>query len=591
MLVSKQLAQVAAILPWMVVGGFGVSLSASAQAILPNPTQIPANAVSQPVKIANLSSETGSEIGSETSSDRQTILRQIESLELEMASPTAGMEQVTATAQLTDVQPQDWAFQALQSLVERYGCIAGYPDRTFRGNRALTRYEFAAGLNACMDRINELVSAATDSFAQQEDLATIQKLQETFAAELATLRGRVDALESRTATLEKQQFSTTTRLMGITIVGLQGTSENTARRGTQTVRDLGTNVNLINWNYVILNTAFSPTSVLTTSFININGNSSGPPSFVRSRNDDRVGYDFFDVPGLQIFDLNYRFLVGNKFAGFVGTEGIYTYAAFRGPNRVESAATGPISFFAQRNPILNIGLGRGGAGFDWQFAKRASLQGVYHTNVPGVFPSSSGQKGHNTFGFQLALTPIDPLDINIYYVNNYAPDGILLGFVGDDILTAPNLTTGNFPPLSTHAIGTSVNWQISPKLALGGWFGYTNSHIPGQSGNVETTNYMVYLNFPDLFGKGNLGGIYVGQPPKIVSSTLPVGANYPDFLTTGAGRSGGQPGSSTHVEVFYRWQVNDRISITPGFFVVFQPGHSPDSDPIAVGALRTAFTW
>ncbi|MBD1842973.1 hypothetical protein H6F89_06020, partial [Cyanobacteria bacterium FACHB-63] len=37
--------------------------------------------------------------------------------------------QVTSVSQLSDVRPTDWAFQALQSLVERYGCIAGYPDR------------------------------------------------------------------------------------------------------------------------------------------------------------------------------------------------------------------------------------------------------------------------------------------------------------------------------------------------------------------------------------------------------------------------------------------------------------------------------
>jgi len=50
----------------------------------------------------------------------------------------ASMDQVTSVSQLSDVRPTDWAFQALQSLVERYGCIAGYPDGTYRGNRALT---------------------------------------------------------------------------------------------------------------------------------------------------------------------------------------------------------------------------------------------------------------------------------------------------------------------------------------------------------------------------------------------------------------------------------------------------------------------
>ncbi len=132
------------------------------------------------------------------------------------------MSQVTSVSQLSDVQPTDWAFQALQSLVERYGCIAGYPDRTYRGNRALTRYEFAAGMNACMDRVNELIAAATEDLATKEDLATLQRLQEEFAAELATVRGQVDALEVRTATLEAQQFSTTTKLKGEVLFGIQG---------------------------------------------------------------------------------------------------------------------------------------------------------------------------------------------------------------------------------------------------------------------------------------------------------------------------------------------------------------------------------
>src|SRR4028118_208006 len=65
--------------------------------------------------------------------------------------------QVTSVSQLSDVRPTDWAFGALQSLVERYGCIAGYRDGTFRGNRAMTRYEFAAGLNACLAQINKQI--------------------------------------------------------------------------------------------------------------------------------------------------------------------------------------------------------------------------------------------------------------------------------------------------------------------------------------------------------------------------------------------------------------------------------------------------
>ena len=136
------------------------------------------------------------------------------------------LSQVTSVSQFTDVQPTDWAFQALQSLVERYGCIAGYPDSTYRGNRAISRYEFAAGLNACLNRINELIASGTANLASKQDLETIQRLQEDFKSELATLRGRVDALETRTAYLESHQFSTTTKLVGEAIFAITANLSN-----------------------------------------------------------------------------------------------------------------------------------------------------------------------------------------------------------------------------------------------------------------------------------------------------------------------------------------------------------------------------
>ena len=132
------------------------------------------------------------------------------------------ISQVTSVSQLSDIQPNDWAFQALQSLVERYGCVAGYPNGTFRGNRALSRYEFAAGLNACLDRVNELIATATADLTTKQDLATIQKLQNDFSAELATLKGRVDTVEAKTADLEANQFSTTTKLQGQVVAVVSG---------------------------------------------------------------------------------------------------------------------------------------------------------------------------------------------------------------------------------------------------------------------------------------------------------------------------------------------------------------------------------
>jgi len=84
------------------------------------------------------------------------------------------MSQITNVSQLRDVFPGDWAYEALRSalrssaslsLVERYGCIAGYPDGTFRGNRATSRYEFAAGLNACLQQIERLIANGAEGLA------------------------------------------------------------------------------------------------------------------------------------------------------------------------------------------------------------------------------------------------------------------------------------------------------------------------------------------------------------------------------------------------------------------------------------------
>ena len=97
-------------------------------------------------------------------------------------------EQVTSINQFSDVQPTEWAYQALSNLIERYGCVAGYPDGTFRGKQALSRWEAAALLNACLDRITEV----TDE---------LRRLLKEFEAELAVLKGRVDGLEAKVGEL------------------------------------------------------------------------------------------------------------------------------------------------------------------------------------------------------------------------------------------------------------------------------------------------------------------------------------------------------------------------------------------------------
>ena len=128
--------------------------------------------------------------------------------------------QVTNVESLRDVSPTDWAYQALANLVNRYGCITGFPDRTYRGSQPLTRYEFAAGLNSCLNQIERLI--ASNQNVNSEDLATIQSLRQKFGEELELVSSRLDNLTEKTALLEDNQFSTTTKLNGQAIFSLTG---------------------------------------------------------------------------------------------------------------------------------------------------------------------------------------------------------------------------------------------------------------------------------------------------------------------------------------------------------------------------------
>jgi hypothetical protein len=133
-------------------------------------------------------------------------------LNLDGVNKYASEEQVTSISQFSDVKPTDWAYQALSNLIERYGCVAGYPDGTYKGARAMTRFEAAALLNACLDRVTEV----TDE---------LKKLMAEFEKELAILKGRVDGLEAKVGELEANQFSTTTKLKGIATMTIGGANK------------------------------------------------------------------------------------------------------------------------------------------------------------------------------------------------------------------------------------------------------------------------------------------------------------------------------------------------------------------------------
>ncbi len=520
---------------------------------------------------------------------------QLDSLDPMQADDPMG--QVTNVTQLSDVSPGEWAYEALRNLVERYGCIAGYPDGTFRGSRALTRYEFAAGLNSCLQQVERLIAASSEGFVVREDLETLQRLVREFETELANLGTRVDDLEGRTAALEDNQFSTTTKLFGQAIFGVQGRSENEFDFFLDRFEDDSTNVNVIDNVQLSLFTQFSPRSLLLTGLQAGDGSGTG----VFLENYVGLGYEGDNNNDIQLSDLNYRQLFGNNFALIVGPVGVNPVNVFRGVNRIESAGAGPLSRFAQRNPIISIGGNGGGVGFDWQLGTRLSLQGVYsanRTNDPingGLF---GGDEGTTTAGAQLVFSPTNTIDLSLQYINSYSPSGQLGTGVGDDILAIQIPNADGFPraPMLTNAFGATLEWRVTSGFTVGGWGGYTTSDFKGGDGTVETFNWMAFLNFPDLLGEGNLAGIYVGQPPKITSSDISDdngGRNIPSFVNQGdiTFSEGGQPDTATHVEGFFRFQVTDNISITPGVIVIFNPNHNDNNDTITIGAIRTTFNF
>lgn len=508
----------------------------------------------------------------------------------DVAAPdeAAPMAQVTSVAQLSDVKPTDWAFQALQALVERYGCIAGYPDKTYRGNRAVTRYEFAAGLNACMAVVSNLIAAGTDDRAKQADLDALKRLQTEFAMELALLRGRVDGMTAKTAKLEQQQFSTTTRLYGQAVMGLQGTNSADAdffpkdgipERSVDTNTTLGYNVQLS------LATTFRGDDLLLMGMQAGNIRSNAPSLLT---NMARLGYESDTNSNLLLSDLSYRFAITPNIGVIVGPLGVNPESTFRGINPLEGFGEGALSLFGQRNPILGLGNTTSGIGFDWDITYRTSLQAIYSAATAENPLSGAGLFGdRTTIGAQLSLAPTDAVDVGIHYLYSRTPDGVIGPGVGDSQLLSPFApgTTG----FNTHAIGATAAWRVTPQWTLGSWGGWTSSKAQDATGSVQTTNWMLYSAFPDLLIPGNMGGIMLGQPPKITNSTLPDGFNFPTFSTDG--RAGGQTDTSIHLEAFYRARLNNKISVTPGLLVIFRPNHNQNSDTLVQGVLRATYQF
>jgi len=486
------------------------------------------------------------------------------------------MAQVNKVSELSDIQPDDWALMGLRSLGERYHCQTV-------GNHPWNRYEFASILKTCLDNVSKSVSDKVS--IADGDLILVQRLQKEFEPELTKLKQRVDSVEDRSRQLAAQEFSPTTRLIGQTTFGIQGTNSpgvDLYPRDGIRERTAKTNLTFASNVQLTLATSFTGRDLFLTGLTAGNLSSSAPLLFT---NMGRLGYESDTNNRLALADLSYRFALAPRLGIVVGAAGVNPANTFRGLNPLEGSGDGAISLFGQRNPILALGNNTGGIGFDWQISNRVSLQGVYSAELPGV-PSVGLFNGRRTAGAQLTLAPTKNLDVGLNYLYSHSPDGLLGTGIGDAQLISP---FADPTPFNTHAVGASMTWRLNNNLQLGGWGGWTRSNPEKLTGHVETTNWMVFAALPNLLLPGNLGGILVGQPPKITNSTLPTGFNFPNFSDEGT--AGGRRDTALHIELFYRAQLSDNLSLTPGVIVVLHPDHNAANEPLVVGALRATFRF
>jgi hypothetical protein len=480
--------------------------------------------------------------------------------------------QVTSVSQFSDVRPTDWAYQALSNLVDNYGCVAGYPNGTFKGGQALSRYEAAALLNACLDRVTEV----TDE---------IKKLLGEFDQELAVLRGRVDKLESKVGKLEATQFSTTTKLQGDAAFVLGATSFSGA---AATANSNAAGATVFNYDVRLnLSTSFTGKDLLYTRLRAGNyGNSpfNGNPYNLQAL--DRA----FTAPGqtpaaagndlVAIDRLYYRFPIGSEFTALLGAKarnteflavspsfysaGLLDVFTLNGAPATYNKATGAAFgllwkqkvgrgkpfFAASTSYVAPVGdNGDPSAGGLFTGASRGSLLTQIGYAAPQWALTAAWRYGQcadtmTRRGTQFARQSLDCARTAGNAANN-----------GADAYTNNFALTAAWQPAKggTWVPSVSFGWGISSISQTG----YTVAPAFSNKDNItQTQSWQLGLQWKDAFAKGNALGLAVGQP------TFVTGINTP----------GGSPNDGNYAfEGWYRFQVSDNISITPALFYLSRP--------------------
>ncbi len=497
------------------------------------------------------------------------------------------VSQVSSVSELTDVDPNQWAFQALKSLVERYGCIEGYPSKKYLGNRPLSRYEFAAGLNSCLDKIGEQIAAAVADKATKDDLAAVQRLQEEFKVELATLRGRVDALEAKTKELEAKQFSTTTKLDGSVVMAIQGGSagNNVRANDADLVGRPGSSANTTFFGRTTLNLRASFTGKdellvrlrgvtgqdISSTFPGISSNLGtafyggafdGSTPNPATNGNATVSFDKIRYT-TNLFGDNFRIFVGPRIDLFE----IVDTNSFANNEEVDFS-----NGFLINNPLITFIFAGPGAGADWKISDQFSFRAAYIAGQGGASSGSGrgGLTGSDSIGSaEIEFRPSQSSKIKLQY-SGFTTE---LGSNPVGISRGLNVATLGAPQ-KTDVFGVNAEWAITPSVGVFGRYGTGTQKTGNLNLGDQTLNtWQLGFAFPDLFAPGNTLGIAAGQPIRVSS-----GSQSPS-------------GTETNYELYYNFKLNDRITLTPDIQIISQPNNVAGNGSITVGTLRAVFNF
>ncbi|MBL1210516.1 iron uptake porin [Geminocystis sp. GBBB08] len=500
--------------------------------------------------------------------------------------PSNAMTQINSVSNLRDVSPTDWAYEALRGLVENYGCIAGYPNKTFRGNRALSRYEFAAGLNSCLNELERLIS---ENLVKKEDIEILKRLTQEFQAELKILGQKIDNLESRIAFLEDHQFSTTTKLLGniVTQTNFYFGANNKAQAALQYNAFLATLTSFTGKDTLLVGLASTNTTFPELANTN-NGRNVGS-----TREATAYAASAGDLNNsLRLINLNYDFPVTNNLRATVTGVNRFNFS----PIFLNNFATdytfgnGPVSAFATAPPIYLVGGGNGGVALTYKM-NPSTILSLNYMSTFGNDPSIGLFKGDYVTTAEIKYNPTSKFFVQGLYQKGYFAPGNFgfnngqffqgNGFIGTALANRfddAGVLFDSASAVSTNAYQIGGYYVFNPRFSLGGWGNLINARLLGK-GDAQIWTYSLQAAFPDLFKEGNLGGIVVGVEPTLTG------------LNTNIPHSEFKNDTSLHIETYYRHQINDHISFTPYLIWITAPNQDRNNSDLFVGGFRTVFSF